>query len=113
GHVALLGMMMPFEGPLGIAGSVYEWGYGYLDLFVNAILRSYAYRVHGRTIFYLSSEYDRTAISYLMQIARHWPADVITRALASALHVVAFPFRIGLYANAVPMDVTAPGVLRF
>ena len=40
GHVALLGLMTPFDKPLGIEGSIYDWGYTYLDGFAAVTVNS-------------------------------------------------------------------------
>ena len=113
GHVALLGLMTPFDAPLAIRGSVYDWGYVYLDNFVGAIVASYNNRVHGVSTTYLSHEYDRAAIGYLLQIARHWPADMIVRAYASVVQVLEMPFTVGRYTDAIPLGVTGPWATAF
>jgi hypothetical protein len=112
GHVALLGLMTPFDGPLGIAGSVYAWGYAFLDGFANTVINSYTYRVYGHPVVYLSGEYDRAMIHYILQIARHWPADIIARAYSAVLKVVDFPFETGVYMDSVPFGIRNATVLR-
>jgi hypothetical protein len=93
GHVALMGLMPPFEQSLGIAPSVYEWGYTFRDEFGETLINSYTDRVEGHPVAYLSAEYDRAMVGYLLQIARHWPADMMTRAYGAVLKVVEVPFR--------------------
>jgi hypothetical protein len=93
GHVALLGLMTNFDRPLGINGSLYDWGYTYRDGFAAVTINSYSVRAHGRFVRYLSPEYDRAMVEYILQIARVWPADIVTRAYASALQVLGLPFQ--------------------
>jgi hypothetical protein len=99
GHVALLGLMTPFDRPLGINGSLYDWGYTYLDGFAAVTINSYSARAHGRFVRYLSPEYDRAMAEYILHIARVWPADIVTRAYASALKTLEMPFTVGVYTN--------------
>ncbi|HVZ23108.1 MAG TPA: hypothetical protein VG871_18675 [Vicinamibacterales bacterium] len=113
GHVALLGLMTTFERPLGIRGSIYDWGYTYLDGFISATIYSYNYRIHGITTEFLSKDYDRAAMAYLFQVARHWPADMMARAYASVLKVLELPFTIGTYTNVIPYGATGPRVSAF
>src|SRR5262249_1338365 len=57
-------------------------------------------------------EYDQAMIHYILQIARHWPADIITRAYGAVLQVVAFPFNTGAYIDPVPYGIQSAPVLR-
>jgi hypothetical protein len=113
GHVALLGLMTTFDAPLGIRGSIYDWGYTYLDGFVGALIYSYNSRMHGIATTFLSAEYDHAAVSYLFRIARHWPADLIARAYASVLKILEMPFTIGTYTNAIPYGAIGSRVAGF
>jgi hypothetical protein len=105
GHVALMGLMTTFDQPLGIADSVYEWGHVYSDGYGDAMIKSYSYRVHGSGVEYLSADYDRAMFEYLLQIARHWPADMLTRAYAAILKMVDLPFAPGVNGDAVPYGI--------
>jgi hypothetical protein len=111
-HVALMGLMPPFEQPLGIAGSVYEWGHVFRDEFAETLINSYTYRVQGHPVVYLSAEYDRAMLEYLLQIARHWPADIVTRAYGSVLKVVDLPFTAGVYVDPVPYGIHSATLLH-
>jgi hypothetical protein len=116
GHVALMGLMTPFDRPLGIAGSVYEWGHVYSDGFGDTLIQSYSERVHGRPVGYLSAEYDRAMFEYLLLVVRHWPADVLTRASAAVLRIVDLPFTPGTHADAIPyalQGATLPGLYEW
>ena len=106
GHVAFLGLMTTFDMPLGIRGTLYDWGYRYVDQFAADIINSHSYRLHGRFVEYLSKQYDREAVACLLEIVRHWPADILVRVYASVLKVVELPFTVGPYANAMPIGVS-------
>jgi hypothetical protein len=109
GHVAFLGLMTPFDKPLGIRSSLYDWGYAYDDSLAANTINSYSHYVHGRVAF-SSSEYDREAFAYLFQIARHWPADNVVRAYASALNILEMPFTVGIYTYSIPSAATGQWV---
>src|SRR5262249_26679249 len=53
----------------------------------------------------LSPAYDRAALGYLLQIARHWPADLLIRVYASVRRVVELPFQVRLYTAPAPPAV--------
>jgi len=106
GHVAILGLMTSFNGPLGVTSSVYDWGAPYDDGFAMKVVRSYAERVHGRDVTPLSSEYERATLEYLLLVGRHWPADLLTRAYASVLRVVELPFQVRSYTTSAPPAIS-------
>jgi len=112
GHVALLGLMQPFERPLGISGSVYEWGYLYRDGFANTLINSYTYRVHGHPAEYLSADYDRAMVDYLLQVARHWPADIIARGWGAILTIVNMPFTVDAQVGPLPYGIHGAALVR-
>jgi hypothetical protein len=107
GHVALLGLMTPFDKPLGVEGSLYDWGHTYLDGFASVTVKSYSARVHGRFVEYLSPEYDRAMVEYILQIVRQWPADIVTRAYGSVLKTLDMPFSVGVYTNPTPWGIAS------
>ena len=74
GHVALLGFMAPFDSRLGLEPSIYSWGYVYHDGFASTLVNSFTNRVYGHGVAFYSPEYDRAMVTYILQIARHWPA---------------------------------------
>lgn len=106
GHVALLGAMTPFDAPLGVTGSVYEWGYVYSDHLAGAMVVSYALRAHAAAIEYLTPAYDAAAVRYLLDIAWQWPADLALRAYASVLKVLDLPFAWRELVGPVPRGLT-------
>src|SRR5262249_11270270 len=110
-HVALLGLMSPFDRNLGIRPAPYDWGYVDDDSFADMIVREYHTRVDGRAGAIYSSDYDRAATNYLLLIARHWPADIVVRALAAVLKVVQLPFTVSDYSQAAPPEIHSPVLL--
>jgi hypothetical protein len=111
GHVALLGLMTAFDGPLGLAGSVYDWGYFYNDGFAYRLINSFTYRQYGHPVAYLSSEYDRAMVEYVLRIVRHFPADFVARVYGSVLKILEMPFTVGSNAPPVPHGIHHPVVL--
>jgi hypothetical protein len=85
GHVVLLGLMKPFDQPLRIEPSIYEFGSQYNDSLAFALINSYAVRVEQRNVGdnIGTAEYDRTALKYLGNVATVFPADLVTRTLAA------------------------------
>lgn len=113
GHVAYLGLMTPFDGPMGIGGSIYNFGYVYSDGFAAWNVDSFSRREHGRGVGYLTPEYDRAMFDLVFRIARRWPADILARAYASMLAILDdLPFGVGQFANAVP-PASSPRAVAF
>jgi hypothetical protein len=85
GHVILLGLMRPFDYWLGIEVGSYDWGDHVVDSFAYSAVTAHATRgADGQQAPpYCSPEYDRETLAYLLTIARLFPADMATRALAS------------------------------
>jgi hypothetical protein len=93
-HVFLLGLTKPFDDALGVSGGAYSWGHLYKDEYLWAIIASYANRFRPDLgyIEYCSHEYDIASWEYLRHIVVTFPADLLTRAYASALRVLDLPF---------------------
>lgn len=89
-HVIALGLMSPFDKPLGITPSIYEIGYFYNDLYVSEIINDFARRSLGSTGFFslATPAYDRAGLAYLAEVASEFPADVAVRFLAAAVKVL-------------------------
>jgi hypothetical protein len=105
-HVFLLGLMTPFNDALGVTGGSYGWGHLYKDEYVWATVSGYANRFRHDLgyIEYCSHEYDIASWEYLRHILLGFPADMMTRAYASALQVLGLPFqRVALLAYAGPL----------
>jgi hypothetical protein len=93
-HTALLGLTTDFTDALELEPARYDWGAPYLDEFVDRTVTSYGRRMHPGIghIEFCSHEYDNVSGQYLMEIARRFPADMLTRALASDVHIANLPF---------------------
>ena len=93
-HFVLLGFTTPFNAALGVSGGSYGWGHLYKDEYVWATVSSYAgrFRPDLGYIEYCSHEYDVASWEYLRHILFTFPGDIVTRAYASALHVLDLPF---------------------
>ena len=109
-HFALLGLSRPFDSALGVTGGAYGFGNLYKDEYVWATISSYAGRMRPDLgyIEYCSHEYDVASGEYLRRILTTFPADMVTRAYASTLHVLALPLhRIPLLSLAGPLLAAA------
>ena len=109
-HVALLGLTSPFDAALGVHGGSYGWGHLYNDNYVWANVTSDATRFRPDLgyIEYCSHEYDVASWDLYRRILATFPADMVTRAYASALQVVGLPFaRLGSLRVAGPLLAAA------
>jgi hypothetical protein len=114
GHVTFLGLMTAFNAPIGVDGSIYDWGYFYNDGFANRLINSFTYRQFGHRVEYVTPEYDRAMFVYIFKIVRHWPADFVARAYGSTLRMLdELPFAVGAYHNPTPLGIHHPTVLAF
>ncbi len=93
-HVFLLGLTAPFNDTLGVHGGSYGWGHLYNDEYVWANVSTYASRFRPDLGFleYCSHDYDVASGAYLRAIAFRFPADLMTRGYAAAMHVLNIPF---------------------
>jgi hypothetical protein len=93
-HAFLLGLTTPFNEALGVSGGAYDWGHFYRDEYMWTNVSSYAARFRPDLgyIDYCSHEYDVASWEYARQILVTFPADMVTRAYASVLHVLNLPF---------------------
>ena len=98
GHVIMLGLFADFDGPLRIEPSVYQFGGRYVDSLAFTTIDSYAIRVEGHAVDGSSPEYERVAARYLAQVARTFPADVITRIAAAIRAIPKYFLDSSLYA---------------
>jgi len=104
-HFSLLGLTSPFDDALGVTGGSYGFGHLFKDEYLWATISSYASRMRPDLgyIEYCSHEYDVASGEYLRHILFTFPADIVTRAYASTLHVLNLPLqRIPL------LNVTGP-----
>jgi len=93
-HVVLLGFADEFDVKLGVGQVPYEISREYLDEYVYTTATSYAARVHPGIghIEYCEPEYGTATRSYLLDVVKRFPADIIARAYSSVLRVVELPF---------------------
>lgn len=94
GHVATLGLMSPFDGPLGVTNDgLYEWGYYNEDSFAYATIAGHGRRFLGveNAIPVYGADYDRSATSYWGEVLKTFPADFLVRGYASAWRLVELP----------------------
>jgi hypothetical protein len=109
-HVFLLGLTRPFDAALGVGGGAYGWGHVYKDEYMWATVASYANRFRPDLgyIEYCSHAYDVASWEYLRRILVTFPADMMTRAYASALQVLDLPFhRFAVLRDAGPVVAAA------
>jgi len=93
-HTALLGFPTGFSRPLGLQEPPFKLLRVYSDDFVYATVTSYAARLSPGVghIRYCGPDYDGVTGRYLVDLARHFPADMIARGFASTLRIVELPF---------------------
>ena len=99
-HLIVLGLGEPFSEELGVDdGHLYTWGYGYRDELAHAVISAHATRRLGNRSFLTlyGPEYDRAGSDYLKQVATNFPADLLTRAYASAIRVLELPYNAKLF----------------
>ncbi len=96
-HVIILGFTSWFDPKLGVIPSpLYNWGYLYNDGYIYSTLQSYSDRVFGNGhVGYASSEYEEIGLHYFIEIAKNFPADMISRLVAAIIQVLQIPFANG------------------
>jgi len=99
-HVVTLGLMDPFDTTLRLNSSIYSFGHYYNDTYVQSVVGSYAERLHDVRVriepFPPSNTYERMGMQYLLTLARQFPADMLTHALASVAAILELPFAVVL-----------------
>jgi len=93
-HIVLLGFARQYDRPLGVTPAPYEAAREYLDEWEYTTTTSYAARLHPGIghIEYCEPPYGTATREYLIDVIRHFPADIIVRTYASVLRVVELPF---------------------
>jgi hypothetical protein len=99
-HVVLLGLMTPFDEPLGVQSAVYSVGGAYDDSLAYRTIDSFANRMEHRDVRLATDEYDRAGMALLSNIAAVTPADLATRVLAATRRVPGFVLREHISAPA-------------
>ncbi len=109
GHVALLGLSADFDRPLRVEPSIYEFAGQYNDSLAFSIINSYAIRVEDQRqgVNLSTSAYDRAALGYLTQLARVFPADLVTRIVSASRTIPKYFLDSSLFA---PIQVQSPFV---
>jgi len=102
-HFALIGFMPDYGTALGVENDTYHYGVAGTDEFIQLVVADSVHRLHPdqpRPILY-TREYEIASRSYYFQIARRFPADMLTRALASISRMpeVAFGWPMAPLAN--------------
>ena len=92
-HVTLLGLTTPFNEPLGLTDTVYDIGDLYLDQSTGKFIQQYAAMAVRDPntlpqINFYNDQYARYSRASLLEFARQFPADVVTRAIAAFIRVL-------------------------
>lgn len=95
-HTAILGLQSPFDNELLVQPALYDVGYAYGDGYVYAQVANFAARTlpPHPPIRYCSPEYDAQSGRYFRALVTRFPADVMTRAYASARTLAEAPFLV-------------------
>jgi len=91
-HVIVLGYADPFDAGLGLTRPAYSVLPFYDDGYFKTVVQEYGARSTGVVPELPSAAYDAAGRSYWLEIARHFPADVLVRAYASAKAILNSPF---------------------
>jgi hypothetical protein len=93
-HVVLLGFMPEYGTALGVEHPVYHWGVSGSDEFVELAVGSYARRVHPEwpPMDLATAAYERGTRTYTGELAARFPADMVTRTIASIVRMPEVPF---------------------
>jgi hypothetical protein len=112
-HVILLGLSSAHDVGLGLRESLYQSGPLYSDSHVSVVVNAYWGRLHqtASPLRLDTPEYAAAGAAYYREIARLFPADLLTRAWAAVLQVLQFPFLP--YSYSVPLGVESPSVIAW
>ena len=113
GHVAVLGLMSSFDGPMALTRPPYDIGTHYLDGYADVLISTHSYLHTGKFVEYLAPEYDQAAFGLITDAIRHWPADIFVRGIGATLRVLDFPFSVGRFSPPDPAGITSSAVLSF
>lgn len=94
-HTALLGLATNFTNDLGVENGPYDFSDQYSDSAIYRKVSGYARRLDppmGPMVF-CTHEYDVATGQYLVDVARQFPADMVTRMYASVLKVMGLAWR--------------------
>ncbi len=103
------GLAPDFGNYLGVGGVPYRMLDIYNDALAYDTAIDYAYRIRGidHNIPYCNMECTQATRGYLVSYLRHFPADVVIRALAGTLRICQYGIiQLGLYARPLPQGYT-------
>jgi len=110
-HVVLLGFTSPYEENLniGFPRPAYSFPYAHNDAYIEAVVRSFWSRLRPADppLAIVTRPYDRACQEYFERIARTFPGDIVTRAIASANLVANLPSWLPI-GQEVPIGITSP-----
>lgn len=92
-HAINLGLMKTFTLDLGVKDSpIYCWGHLYHDGFMNYVTNAFQALAFGPTkyIDLSTPEGEPINLKYLLEIVRHFPADILTRTYGAILGVLQY-----------------------
>jgi hypothetical protein len=89
-HFMLLGLTNSFTENLRLVPGPYDWGHRFVDRWVFATLAAFSERSHPDfgLIVYCSPTYDVVGREYAQHVANAFPADILTRGIASLLGIL-------------------------
>ncbi len=95
-HIVLLGFTSPYDENLniGFPRTAYRFPYAHNDSYIETVVRAYWQREHPSDplLTMLTRPYDRACQQYCLSLARQFPADMLTRGIASVIGIVNLPF---------------------
>lgn len=107
-HVVLLGLQTQFDDNLAVDRAPYDFGYAYADGYIDSTIKAFTTRTSPAhpPLKFCTHEYDTQTAQYLTQLVTRFPADFMTRALASMRMIAELPFLWWL----PPMPNWVPGL---
>ena len=92
-HVVIQGLTNKFTDGLAVESSLYEWAHIYSDSWPNFQIRAhhFLYQKHEEPLRYLSKEYNRAGIRFLLMTLLDFPADMLLRAYAAIAKITTIP----------------------
>ena len=93
-HVAVLGLMTPFDPGLSIDPAPYDIGATYSDGYAFTVIASHGLLKQGEQlpIRLASPKYDQIGARMLRDLAANFPSDLIVRAIGATAQVLRSPF---------------------
>ena len=94
-HVVIMGLMTSFDRSLGLEPAPYDVGDTYSDGYVYTLITSHATLVQHepQPVEFGTTRYDRLGVAVLGDVAKHFPADILIRAIGATTQVIRYPFR--------------------